>query len=358
MLRYSPGMIRVALTGALALLLLMAGSARAATPPAVVSESVSSITSTDATLEASLESGSAPAGAYYQFQLSELPAEFPDELTCPPPPSSGPFLPCNGPESSTALPIGHIQQSDGAATVSLDLADAGLTLQPDTTYYFRIVIASAVESEDTIEWEDPVAAGGEHSFTTSGLSSPPLVIGESVSELTPTDATLEAAIDGNGAAAYFQFQFSEFPTEFPDELSCPPAPVLGLPACVGPQSSEALPIGYVSGEGGAANVALTLADAGVVLKPGATYYFRVVAATAKQTEDSVEWETPVATGEVHAFTTPVAAEGSGGAAGGAATPGAVLAPVVLPPGHHRRHHRRHARHPQGAPALGLARIAR
>jgi hypothetical protein len=352
-------MIRVALTGALALLFLMAGSAEAANPPAVVSESVSGITSTDATLEASLESGSAPAGAYYQFQISEFPAEFPDELNCPPPPSSGPFLPCNGPESSTALPIGHIQQSDGQTTVSLDLADAGLSLQPGTTYYFRAVVASAVESEDTIEWEGPVVGGAEHSFTTSEPSSSPLVTGESVSQLTSTNATLEAAIDSNGAATYYQFQFSEFPAEFPDELSCPPPPVLGLPACVGPQSSDALPIGYVAGEGGTTNVALTLADAGVALRPGATYYFRVVAATAKQTEDSVEWETPVAAGAVHAFTTPVAAGGSGeGSAGGAATSGAVLTPADTPPQHHRRHHRRHARHLQGAQALSLARIAR
>jgi hypothetical protein len=346
-------MIRVALTGVLALL-FVAGDAQAATPPAVVSEAVSGVTSTDATLEASLSSGDAPAGAYYQFQFSELPAGFPDELNCPPPPSSGPFLPCNGPESSTALPIGHIPQADGATTVALDLADAGLTLEPGATYYFRIVVAPAVESEDTIEWEDPAVSGEERSFATAGPAAPPLVTGESVSQLTSANATLEAAIDANGAAAYYQFQLSAFPTEFPDELNCPPPPVLGFPACAGPQSADALPISYVSGAAGATHVTLNLGDAGVVLQPGATYYFRAVAATAKQTEDSVEWEKPVATGEVHAFTTPIATGGSAeGAAAASAPIAAPAAPVV-----HRRHRHRHGRHRRGGGAVGLARIAR
>jgi hypothetical protein len=312
------------------------------------------VTSTDATLEASVDSGSTASGAYYQFQLSEFPTEFPDELNCPPPPSSGPFLPCSGPESPTALPIGHIERSDGTTTVVLDLADAGVTLEAGTTYYFRVVAAPAVASEDTIEWEDPVVAGGDGSFSTPGPSKPPLVTGGSVSQLTSASATLEGEIDGNGAAVYYQFQLSEFPTEFPDELSCPPPPVLGLPACVGPQASDALPIGYAAGESGTAQVVLNLTDAGVVLKPGATYYFRAVAATAKQTEDSVEWEGPVAVGQVQAFTTPAGTEGSSQAPTGSADQQSVVAPAVV----HRRHHRHHRPHRQGGLAIGFARIAR
>jgi hypothetical protein len=358
-------MLRVAAASciAFALVLFGAGAAQAApVPPAVEGQAVSGITADDATLEAEIDPGSAPAGAYYQFQLAEFPTEFPDELSCPPPPGSGPFLPCEGPESSTALPIGHIAQSDGATTVALDLAGAGVTLQPGTTYYFRVVAAPAVESEDTTEWEDPVVGGQEQTFTTSGSSSPLQVSDEAASEITSTNATLEASID-SGTAAYYQFQLAEFPTEFPAELSCPPPPVLGLPACVGPQSADALPIGRVTGEGGTARVTLNLADAGVTLKPGATYYFEVVAAAAKPSEDAVEWEKPAVSGGLHAFATSPRAEEpqqpAGGGLGG--QQGTDPAPAVLP--RHHRHHRRHTRHRHsrnrhGGLALDFSRIAR
>jgi hypothetical protein len=347
-------MVRVPLAGIVAALLLFGGVARAAdVPPSVAGESTSQVTATDATLEASLESGS--AAAYYQFQFSEFPTEFPDELSCPPPSSSGPFLPCSGPESSDALPIGQIVQADGATPVALDLADADVTLAPGKTYYFRVVVAPAAPSEDTIEWEHPVVGGEEQSFTTPEVSAPPRVTGEAVSQVTSTGATLEASLDSGGAPAYYQFQFSEFPTEFPDELSCPPPPVLGLPACVGPQSDAALSIGYVPGGDG--HVALNLADVGITLKPGGSYFFRVLVATAKQTEDSVEWVKPVVGGELQAFTTPAQpgepAQQSGGVASAGAqatTPG----PVV----HRRhRHHRRHHGHRHALAAIALARIA-
>lgn len=135
-------------------------------PPQVTGEGVSAITATDATLEAEIDPGGSAAGAYYQFQISEFPTEFPDELACPPESKSGPFLPCEGPESETALPIGHIEHQEGAASVSLDLADAGMTLEPGTTYYFRVVAASAIPTEDTIEWEKPAVGGVGSSFTT------------------------------------------------------------------------------------------------------------------------------------------------------------------------------------------------
>ena len=347
----------VVVTSLVALFAFIGGSAQAATPPSVVSESAAEITSTDAMLEASLDSGSAAPGAYYQFQLSESATEFPEDLSCPPPPSSGPFLPCEGPESADALPIGKIAHADGASSVALDLADAGLTLQPGRTYYFRVVVASAVSSEDTIEWEEPVVAGGVETFATPESSSPLLVTGESVSGVTSSDATLEASIDAGGGT-YYQFQLAEFPTEFPDELSCPPPPVLGLPACVGPSSDTALPIGY---SGGSGQVALKLADAGVTLKPGTTYYFQVVVAAAKQTEDSVEWEKPAVAGGLQTFRTASLPEAPTEQPASGGTAAQLPAPL---PAVHRRHHRHHHHHRHAAhrrhrtQAVALARIAR
>jgi hypothetical protein len=143
----------------------------ASAPPSVTSETASAITTNDATLEAVVDPGDGAAGAYYQFQFSEFPTEFPDELACPPPPDSGPFMPCVGPQSQGALPIGRITADEESAEVSLDLATAGITLEPGKSYYFRVVAAAAIASEDTVEWEKPAVGGPATSFTTA--SRPP-----------------------------------------------------------------------------------------------------------------------------------------------------------------------------------------
>ncbi len=57
--------------------------ADAGSPPVIDSESASHISSTDATLEASINSQEAPAGDYYQFQVVANPSEFASEILCP-----------------------------------------------------------------------------------------------------------------------------------------------------------------------------------------------------------------------------------------------------------------------------------
>jgi hypothetical protein len=136
------------------------------TAPSIKGESVSQITSTGATLEATIDPGSATPGAYYQFQMVEDPGEFAEEIECPPPPSGGPFLPCIGTESATALPIGNISHEAGETTVTLDLGEVGVTLAPGTTYHYRVLAAPAKQSEDTIEWEEPTVFGADQTFVT------------------------------------------------------------------------------------------------------------------------------------------------------------------------------------------------
>ncbi len=169
MLRYSLGMERVLRASVVACLfcLLTWAPARAATAPSITTEGVSAITSTDATLEAEIDPGNT-SGAYYQFQLSKFPSEFADEIFCPP--DIKPFVACAGPDSASALPIGHVPGAGGA--VALDLAGAGVTLKPGATYYFRVVAALTVPTEDTIEWEEPVVGGEVGTFTTE--STPPV----------------------------------------------------------------------------------------------------------------------------------------------------------------------------------------
>jgi hypothetical protein len=138
----------------------------------IENESASKITPTGATLEAQINPGDAPDGVYYQFQIASDLGEYVTEIVCPPEPSSGPAHPCIGAHSSDALPIGFVAAGSEATSVSLDLAGAGVTLQPGTSYQYRVLIAKAIQSEDTTEWEGPSVVGDIHSFTTPPQPSP------------------------------------------------------------------------------------------------------------------------------------------------------------------------------------------
>jgi len=187
-------MRRIALLAVSCLLALVNGGVARAevTPPSITSGASSAITAEDATLEAEIDPGSSKAGAYYQFQISEFPTEFPDELACPPPPASGPHIACIGPQSAAALPIGLVP-AGAPGEVSLDLAAAGMNLNPGTTYYFRGVAAPAAVSEDTIEWEQPVVSGGEGTFTTLAKPVSPAPGSPSAAAEATAEASAEPA---------------------------------------------------------------------------------------------------------------------------------------------------------------------
>jgi hypothetical protein len=143
-----------------------ASAAAGAASPAIESESVSQITATDARLEATIEPA-AGRNAYYQFQLAKNPSEFASEFTCPTEDHSSLCLGITPQEN--ALPIGSVcgECEIEPAVGPLDLAKAGITLQPGTTYHYRVIAATAVPTEDTTEWEEPTIFGAAHSFTTS-----------------------------------------------------------------------------------------------------------------------------------------------------------------------------------------------
>jgi hypothetical protein len=286
-------------------------SAQASTVPSIESESVSHPTPTDATLEASINSQEGSAGDYYQFQLVRSTSDYASEILCPaklPPGTDG----CIGTESASALPIGFIpgntMQPGVDHPVSLDLASAGVTLQPGTTYRYRLLVARRVQTEDTIQWEPPTVYGADQTFTTP--SGPPSIASESASNITQTDATLEAQInpEADQAGDYAQFQLVKDPSEYASEILCPATLPPGTDGCIGTQSANALPIGWVCGsceqEATTRPVSLDLASAGVTLKPGTTYHYRVLAARRVQTEDTIQWEPPTVYGPDQTFTTP------------------------------------------------------
>ena len=337
-------------------LLGVAATAFAASVPTIESESVSHVTATDATLEAEINLHEAPAGAYYQFQLVTDPSEYASEILCPPtlqPGTDG----CIG-SQGTALPIGFIPGNtlQPGSTVR---ASADVTLKPGTTYHYRVLVARRVQTEDTIEWEEPTVFGGDQTFTASS-EEPPTIVSEGVSNITATDATLEAAIEPRAwHGAHYQFQLVKEASEYASEILCPPTLQPGTDGCVGSQGANALPIGWVPGNLAnplaAQTVQLDLTSAGITLKPSTTYHFRVIAARAVQTEDTIQWEPPTVFGPDQTFTTPsepppLNAQTSG-------TDGQLPAIQSLLPGspsHHRRHrhHRRHKLGLHGASRTG------
>jgi hypothetical protein len=130
---------------------------------------------------------------------------------------------------------------------------------------------------------------------------------ESVSHITPNDATLEAQINPEGHAVRYQLQVVSNPDEYRSEIVCPPHP--GPPfVCIGEQVGEALPIGFIPGNtlqpGVDYSVSLDLVSAGVIIKPDTTYHYRVIAARSVQTVDTIAWESPPVYGPDQTFTTP------------------------------------------------------
>ena len=114
------------------------------------------ITEHDATLEAQINPESLKAGVRYQFQVVTNPDEYRSEIVCPPNP--GPPFICIGEHVTEALPLGFIGTASQDQSVSVDLASAGMSLQPGRTYHYRVLAARAVQTEDTIAWETPVTS--------------------------------------------------------------------------------------------------------------------------------------------------------------------------------------------------------
>jgi hypothetical protein len=240
-------------------------SAQASTAPSIESESVSHITATDATVEAQVNLHEAGAGAYYQFQVVRSPSEYASEILCPQKLPPGIDV-CVGTQSASALPIGFIPGNTAQPgvdhPVSLDLASAGVTLQPGTTYHYRVLVARRVQTEDTIQWEPPTVYGPDQTFITPATGKAPSIESVSASHLTSTDATLEAQLNTEGLETSYQFRL-ESGCLWPQ--ACPEITVYTLPS------------GKLLGSFVAQSISLDLNTAGVTLMPGTEYAYRFIA---------------------------------------------------------------------------------
>ncbi len=315
-----------------------AATASAASVPSIAAVSVSHITATDATLEAPID----PNGleTTYEFHLAS--------------PACQKEWPLVGPcfaISERPLPSGNISAQSGDQTVSFDLNSAGVKLLPDTWYEYAVTASnSAGEVTGHNPGEGPgigrnfAGGGGEQNFKT--LGGPPLIESESLSNLTPTDATLEAQINTAGLETTYEFKMWASPCshhasgcELIEDVSLPSGKLLG--SFVGQ------------------SVSLDLNSAGVKLTPGGEYGYSV---SATNSVGSVEgpwhqFEPPPSTpwvllgsGQTVPKAIPVAPDGQ--------VPSAYQfsPPSYSSNGHHRKHHR--GKHKRGRRRSKLHRARR
>ena len=185
------------------------------TPPAATTEAAGSITSTGATLGASvIPKGGATNYSFIYGTSSTL--------------SSGATI-------TTAKSAGG-----GTSAVSETAALTGLTLH--TTYYFTVVASNSGGTTD----------GSILSFTTLAVT-PPTAATVAAASVTATGATLEASINPEGNAATYSFVYGTNPS-----LSSPT-------------------IATTAESAGSGTSALTRSAALSGLTPGTTYYFEVKA---------------------------------------------------------------------------------
>jgi phosphodiesterase/alkaline phosphatase D-like protein len=134
-------------------------------PPVVATRSASSVTSTSAVLNGTVD----PAGraTNYQFQY--------------------------GTSSAYGLETGAASAGSGTSAVAVKATVSGLV--PGTTYHFRVIATNP----------DGTATGSDASFAT--VSKPPAASTAAPSVVTPSSAVLIGQVNPNGRATTYAFQY-------------------------------------------------------------------------------------------------------------------------------------------------------
>lgn len=280
--------------------------------PSIESESLSHLTSTDATLEAEINTEGLETT--YQFKMWESPCSHR---------GSGCELIMNVP-----LPSGKLLGSFVSQSVSLDLNGAGVTLTPGGEYGYSVTATNAAGSVE----------GSWHQFEPP-LQAPPSIESESAAHITPTDATLEAQINPNGAATAYFFEIDTIRSDNFTHPNCPFGPCESI--TVGPPLPAGLiepPLEEIPALTGSQSVKVDMASIGATLQPGTTYFYRVIA------HDAFSYQYPPAYGPEQSFTTPSESSGAGSQQSGMTgqVPSIKPLPSKLLPRHKKVKHRRHS----------------
>lgn len=172
--------------------LLVCGGVAGAAPPVIVSQSVTAVTPTDATLNADIN----PNGLLTKYKL-ELDTtgrfRFRQTSSCPlyPPGVVCAYVFFSGDPLASGLvqpPEFTLPASAEDQHVSLDLASIGATLQPGTTYHFRAVAANNYA----------FVYGSDLTFTTPAEGEMPPVVENVPGDLGPGERQSGLASDPPG----------------------------------------------------------------------------------------------------------------------------------------------------------------
>ena len=165
-------------------------------------------------------------------------------------------------ESSAKHPIGGILAGSSSPTrIRVDVVQAWHALSPGSSYIYNVDATNS-------DWAFEGSAYGENKTFTTPAAKAPAIDSESVSNLTPTDATLEAQINTEGLETTYTFYLQEAPL------------CLDFGCEIAEHEPIALPAGRLLGSFVAQNVSVDLNSAGVTLLPGADYRYWVTATNA------------------------------------------------------------------------------
>jgi hypothetical protein len=272
--------LRRGIVGSLAALACLAGvaTARAAVldpgPPSIESLSVSQLSSHRATLVAQIDPDQ--LGTTFEFWI-----EYANCQNVPP-----------GHGECESISVRKVGEGTISAGPKGQYVSATAThLQGEYMYGYWVVATNSAGERKSAE-------------QTFKALPEPTVEAESVTGQAPNPVELHATTDPHGQAVYYQFQLVSNASEYASELECPVFEVgpPRLPACTGQYAKGALPIGRLEASCGPHSVSLNLDEAGVGLKVGATYHYRLLVAPAVQTEDTIQWEGPPSVGADQSFT--------------------------------------------------------
>lgn len=239
---------------------LVPGAALAAGAPVIESLSAGEISSTDATLNATID----PNGLSTNYRFSLISPACQREW-----PVIGPCLAI----SVWPLPSGSIAAGAGAQSVSLDLNQAGVLLRPGTWYEYGVTATNADGEAQPQETR--------YAFETL-VGEQPVIENESVTDVTATNATLNATIDTRGLYTAYEFEIDTSSGYEYAQMACPlPLPeyaqCMAIVAGPRPSVNEPLPEHIPAGSG-VRSVSIDLAGVGTTLQPGTTYHYRAIAA--------------------------------------------------------------------------------
>ena len=88
------------------------------------------------------------------------------------------------------------------------MATAGVvTLQPNTTYHYRVLVAKRVQSEDGVNWQRRFVEGPDQTFTTLPPSTPPSEVLTGSAEPTPSGYKLTGKLNPDGLPTTYYYEY-------------------------------------------------------------------------------------------------------------------------------------------------------